>query len=58
MQAHEIEYYLTELGAALENHGIIKPVRMLLIGGAYTHDMRNEFAKMFRPALRVARSAQ
>ena len=35
MQAHEIEHYLAELGAALENQGIIKPVRMLLIGGAY-----------------------
>src|SRR5260370_2821682 len=35
MQAHEIERYLTELGAALESQGITKPVRMLLIGGAY-----------------------
>ncbi len=35
MQAHEIEHYLAELGAALENQGITKPVRMLLIGGAY-----------------------
>src|SRR5437588_9515164 len=35
MQAHEIEYYLAELGAALESQGITKPVRMLLIGGAY-----------------------
>ncbi len=35
MQAHEIEHYLTELGAALENQGITKPVRLLLIGGAY-----------------------
>src|SRR6059058_871516 len=35
MQAQEIERYLTELGAALENQGITKPVRMLLIGGAY-----------------------
>src|SRR5215470_14812943 len=35
MQAHEIEHYLTELGTALESQGITKPVRMLLIGGAY-----------------------
>jgi hypothetical protein len=35
MQAHEIEHYLAELGAALESQGITKPIRMLLIGGAY-----------------------
>src|ERR1700730_4698262 len=35
MQVQEIEHYLAELGAALENQGITKPVRMLLIGGAY-----------------------
>src|SRR6266567_616801 len=35
MQAQEIEHYLAELGAALQNQGIIKPIRMLLIGGAY-----------------------
>ena len=35
MQAQEIERYLTELGAALESQGITKPIRMLLIGGAY-----------------------
>ena len=35
MQAQEIEHYLAELGAALQNQGIIKPVRLLLIGGAY-----------------------
>ncbi len=35
MQAREIEHYLAELGAALESQGITKPVRMLLIGGAY-----------------------
>jgi hypothetical protein len=29
MQAQEIEHYLAELGAALENRGITKPVRML-----------------------------
>ena len=35
MRAHEIEHYLAELGAALQSQGITKPVRMLLIGGAY-----------------------
>ena len=35
MQAKEIEHYLAELGAALQNQGIIKPIRLLLIGGAY-----------------------
>ncbi|HLL78169.1 MAG TPA: hypothetical protein VKT25_01635 [Ktedonobacteraceae bacterium] len=35
MQAHEIEHYLAELGAALASQGITKPVRLLLIGGAY-----------------------
>jgi len=35
MQAQEIEHYLAELGAALQEQGIKKPVRMLLIGGAY-----------------------
>ena len=35
MQAQEIEHYLAELGAALQNQGISKPVRLLLIGGAY-----------------------
>lgn len=35
MQAHEIEHYLAELGAALAGQGITKPVRLLLIGGAY-----------------------
>jgi hypothetical protein len=35
MRAHEIERYLAELGAALESQGITKPVRLLLIGGAY-----------------------
>jgi hypothetical protein len=35
MQTQEIEHYLAELGAALESKGITKPVRMLLIGGAY-----------------------
>jgi hypothetical protein len=35
MQSQEIEHYLAELGAALASQGITKPVRMLLIGGAY-----------------------
>src|SRR5205809_3016861 len=35
MQAQEIEHYLAELGAALQSQGISKPVRLLLIGGAY-----------------------
>ena len=35
MQSQEIERYLAELGAALQSQGIKKPVRMLLIGGAY-----------------------
>jgi hypothetical protein len=35
MQAQEIEHYLAELGAALQSQGITKPVRLLLIGGAY-----------------------
>ncbi len=35
MQAQEIEHYLAELGAALQSQGINKPVRLLLIGGAY-----------------------
>jgi hypothetical protein len=29
------EHYLAELGAAVESQGISKPVRLLLIGGAY-----------------------
>ena len=35
MQAQEIEHYLAEPGAALQDQGIVKPVRLLLIGGAY-----------------------
>ena len=35
MQSQEIEYYLAELGAALQSQGITKPIRLLLIGGAY-----------------------
>ena len=35
MEADAIERYLAELGAELKNRGIKKPVRILLIGGAY-----------------------
>jgi len=35
VKSQEIEQYLAELGAALQSQGIKKPVRMLLIGGAY-----------------------
>lgn len=35
MEAHEIEKYLSELGAELENRGVKKPVPMMIIGGAY-----------------------
>ena len=35
MKSEEIELYLAELGAALQSQGIEKPVRLLMIGGAY-----------------------
>jgi hypothetical protein len=35
MEAQEIEKYLSELGAELKNQGIKKPVRLMIIGGAY-----------------------
>jgi hypothetical protein len=35
MEAADIEQYLTELGAELKNRGVKKPIRMLIIGGAY-----------------------
>jgi hypothetical protein len=35
MEAEDIERYLAELGAELKNQGLKKPVRILLIGGAY-----------------------
>jgi len=35
MKSQEVEQYLTELGAELKSQGIKKPVRMLMIGGAY-----------------------
>jgi hypothetical protein len=35
MEARDIERYLAELGAALKNRGVKKPLRMMIIGGAY-----------------------
>jgi hypothetical protein len=35
MDAKNIEQYLAELGVELKNRGVKKPVRVLLIGGAY-----------------------
>lgn len=35
MEGHDIEHYLAELGAELEARKIKKPIRLLLIGGAY-----------------------
>lgn len=35
MEAGDIERYLAELGAELKKRGLKKPVRILLIGGAY-----------------------
>jgi len=35
MEAGDIKRYLDELGAELNNRGLKKPVRILLIGGAY-----------------------
>jgi hypothetical protein len=35
MEAEDIERYLAELGTELQNRGLKKPVRILLIGGAY-----------------------
>ena len=35
LEAEDIERYLTELGTELKNRGLNKPVRVLLIGGAY-----------------------
>ncbi len=35
MEAEDIERYLAELGTELKNRGLKKPVRILLIGGAY-----------------------
>lgn len=35
MDAHDMKDYLAQLGAELKERGIKKPVRMLIIGGAY-----------------------
>lgn len=35
MEAGDIERYLADLGIELKNRGVKKPVRVLLIGGAY-----------------------
>jgi hypothetical protein len=35
MQAHEIEQYLSQLEQELGNLGVQRPLRVLLIGGAY-----------------------
>jgi hypothetical protein len=35
MEARDIKRYLADLGAALKNRGVKKPLRMMLIGGAY-----------------------
>ena len=56
MQAQEIEHYLAELGAALQDQGIVKPVRLLLIGGAYMMllaDAQQEEAATIQYALDV-----
>jgi hypothetical protein len=35
MDSHEIEKYLAELGAELKRRSIKRPIRLMLIGGAY-----------------------
>ena len=35
MQADEIEMYLAELGQELQNQGVQRPIRVLLVGGAF-----------------------
>ena len=35
MQADEIEMYLAELGQELQNQGMQRPIRVLLVGGAF-----------------------
>ena len=35
MQARDIEWHLTQLGQELTDRGVQKPIRVLLIGGAY-----------------------
>ena len=35
MQARDIEWHLTQLGQELADRGVQKPIRVLMIGGAY-----------------------
>ena len=35
MQARDIERHLTQLGQELSDRGVEKPIRVLMIGGAY-----------------------
>ena len=35
MQARDIEWHLAQLGQELANRGVQKPIRVLMIGGAY-----------------------
>ncbi len=44
MQAQEIEMYLAELGQELQNLGVQRPIRILLVGGAFMlTQVRNRF---------------
>lgn len=44
MQAQEIETYLAELGQELQNLGVQRPIRILLVGGAFMlTQVRNRF---------------
>ncbi len=35
MQEADIESYLADLGQELQNHGLLQPVRILMVGGAF-----------------------
>lgn len=35
IDAQDIERYLAELGQELQNAGVVQPVRLLMVGGAY-----------------------
>ncbi len=35
MQEADIESYLADLGQGLQNHGLLQPVRILMVGGAF-----------------------
>ena len=43
MKSDEIEKYLAELGTELRKRGIKKPVRFILIGGAYMLLLLNQY---------------